>query len=139
MCIFSLLLLLKVSILLASENVSPNGALKWDGPQQPQRSSFDFSGEKVTVITGDAVILTKARLHQKNQIFIRDFIVDITSPARSGWNLGQQAKRYEGARFSHHEGFISHLEFGFEYKLHGSLSRPMCYNVFVGERQFALH
>ena len=126
MCIFSLLLLLKVSILLASENVSPNGALKWDGPQQPQRSSFDFSGEKVTVITGDAVLLTKARLHQKNQIFIRDFIVDITSPARSGWNLGQQAKRYEGARFSHHEGFISHLEFGFEYKLHGPLSQDRC-------------
>ena len=128
------LLLLTFTCPLAAENFSPDEALIWEGPQQPQRSSFDFSGDKITVITGDSVILTKARLHQKNQVFIRDFIVDLTSPALSGWNLGQQAKRYEGMRLSNHEGFISHQHYEFEYKLHGSLSHDQCVTLCLLEK-----
>ena len=112
--------------LSTDEDFSSNQALLWTHSQPPQRTSFDFSGHKLTVLTGDSVIITKARLHQKNQIFIRDYIVDLTTPARSGWNLGQQAKRYEDVRFSQHEGFTSHEAFGFEYKLHGATSHSQC-------------
>ena len=137
MCAFLLptfLHLLYLTSSLAEDAFSPDVALLWQGPQAPQRSSFDFSGDKLTVITGDSVIVTKARLHQKNQIFIRDFIVDLTSPARSGWNLGMQAQRYEGTRLSNHEGFISHQHYAYEYKLHGSLSQDQCLTLCLLEK-----
>ena len=133
-CSPAFLLLLLLNCPLATEVFSKDEALIWEGPQQPERNSFDFSGEKITVITGDAVIITKARLHQKNQVFIRDYIVDLTSPARSGWNLGQQAKRYEGLKFSNHEGFISHQHYEFEYKMHGSLSHDQCLTLCLLEK-----
>ena len=129
-----LFLLLQLTCSPATDNFSPDEALIWEGPQTPHRTSFDFSGDKISVITGDAVIITKARLHQKNQVFIRDYIVDLTSPARSGWNLGQQARRYEGLRLSNHEGFISQPHFGFEYKLHGSLSHDQCLTLCLLEK-----
>ena len=128
------LLLFPLACSPAEKDLSPQAALLWDGPQLPQRSSFDFAGDKITVLTGDSVIITKARLFQKNQIFIKDYIVDVTNPARSGWNLGQQAKRYEATRLSHHEGFISKDSYGSEYKLHGRLSYTQCVTLCLLEK-----
>ena len=128
------LLIFMTSTLLAESSFSPEEALLWNGPEEPHRTSFNFSGDKLTVITGDSVIITKARLHQKNQVFIRDFIVDLTSPARSGWNLHQQAKRYEAVRLYNHEGFISQQHYHHEYKLHGLLSHSQCLTLCLLEK-----
>ena len=128
------LLIFMTNALLAESSFSPEEALLWNGPEEPHRTSFNFSGDKLTVITGDSVIITKARLHQKNQVFIRDFIVDLTSPARSGWNLHQQAKRYEAVRLYNHEGFISQQHYHHEYKLHGLLSHSQCLTLCLLEK-----
>ena len=108
------------------DDFSPTKALLWQSPQQPHRSSFDFAGDKLSVLMGDSVMLTKASLHRKNQLFVKDFIVDYSSPSRSGWNLGMQTRRYEGMQLTNHQGFISHPSYENEYKMHGSLSHHQC-------------
>lgn len=122
----TLLLLHHLQFSFSLDEFSPSKAILWQTPQTPHKTTFDFAGDQLTVLTGDSVILTKASLHRKNQLFVKDFIVDYSSPARSGWNLGMQASRYEGMHLTNHQGFISHQSYTYEYKMHGALSHDQC-------------
>ena len=121
---------------LRSETFSPEKALSWISPQEPSRTTFNLSNNhsQLTILLGDSVILTKASLHQKNQLFFQDFIVDISSPARAGHNLFQQASKYEGMRLTNVNNFISHQSFSNEYKLHGTLEYTRCETLCILEK-----
>ena len=132
----SSLIVLLLAAPAASQSFSPDKALLWSAPQEPSRTTFNLSQDhsKLSVLLGDSVIITKASLHQKNQIFIRDFFVDISSPARAGFNLFEQASRYEGMRLTNVENFISHQSFSNEYKIHGLLDHNRCETLCLLEK-----
>ena len=106
---------------------------RWNGAQQPEQHTFQFSdtGQSVKMLLSDAPVFSLHSSVSKFQVYRIDRILDFSSFARLGLNLKSQLSRFDKEHLHQHDGFISDLNFHFEFFLQSGLSMAECTNLCV--------